>query len=68
MVNNTLNQAGLVPTAGQNFFLVFSTFAVRFQNVGTYNYVCGLHTWMVKRSFWVKRKRQELDLLHEQNC
>ena len=28
MVNNKLNKAELVPTAGQNFFLVFSTFAV----------------------------------------
>jgi len=46
---STLNQTGLVPTAGQNFFLAFSTFAVRFQNVGTYNYVCGLHTRMVGR-------------------
>ena len=49
MVNNKLNKAELVPTAGQNFFLVFGTFAVRFQNVGTYNYVYGLHTRMVGR-------------------
>jgi len=49
MVNNKLNKAELVPTAGQDFFLVFGTFAVRFQNIGTYIYVCGLHTWMVGR-------------------
>jgi plastocyanin len=43
-----VNSGWLVPPGGQTFFPgTSSTFAVTFQNAGTYSYLCELHPWMV---------------------